>query len=263
MITNSSHDKHTHRWNTSSPPGPDYCVWNDTNTAHPWGPFSVNYSLLHGIDRRWTLGSVVLNLAWVPVLQKNPKCWILSVKLFNRKVTLFLWGIVSPLTDYQVSFWADIDLGQYWFRLCVLPEGSTPLPAPMLTNYQCGLMAYTWGANSQEELTISILDMSLRMTNLNLHTGRPGAKELQYILGGIQTNQINYLNIPEMEWYACPRAKNLILQNSAFDTTTDIQTMSIYSIQEKMVHEANAKRSNGMLIKAVCDLFEHFTWNRT
>ena len=44
-----------------------------------------------------------------------------------------------------------------------MPDGTKPLPEPMLTNHQWSLLAFTWWQFSQQMLRISILDMSLKI----------------------------------------------------------------------------------------------------
>ena len=47
----------------------------------------------------------------------------------------------------------------------LLPNGTKPLPEPMLTYHQWGLMAFTWGQFYRKcSMHLSILDMSLKIT---------------------------------------------------------------------------------------------------
>ena len=48
---------------------------------------------------------------------------------------LTLCGLVTP--------YGDIDLGQHWLK--VMAWCRQPLPEPMLTEHQCGLVAFSWG----------------------------------------------------------------------------------------------------------------------
>ena len=78
----------------------------------------------------------------------------------------------------------------------LLPDGTNPLPEPVLTNHQWGLMAFIWGQfhrkcfHSQShslsltlslylDLSIFLLDMSLRFTNLWLQPHLSGPNELK------------------------------------------------------------------------------------
>ena len=45
----------------------------------------------------------------------------------------------------------------------LLPDGTKPLPEPMLTYHQRGSVAFFWEQVSQELLKVSIQDMSLKI----------------------------------------------------------------------------------------------------
>ena len=53
----------------------------------------------------------------------------------------------------------------------------------MLTNHQCGLVAFTWGEISQEMLKLWILDTSLKLINSILQPNLSGANDLSILQG--------------------------------------------------------------------------------
>ena len=61
----------------------------------------------------------------------------------------------------------------------LLPDGTKPLPEPMLTYHQRGSVAYFW---EQELLKVSIQDMSLKKTFWKIFSNPPGANELRTLL---------------------------------------------------------------------------------
>ena len=64
----------------------------------------------------------------------------------------------------------------------LLPDGTKPLPEPMLTDNQWGIVAFTWGQFHNKYSRLSILNMSLKITYLKLQPHLPGANELKHIL---------------------------------------------------------------------------------
>ena len=62
----------------------------------------------------------------------------------------------------------------------LLPDGTKPLPEPILTNHQQGVTAFIWGQLIlQEMLQMYIIDITLKMTNSKLHYHFLGANELK------------------------------------------------------------------------------------
>ena len=55
----------------------------------------------------------------------------------------------------------------------LLPDGTKPLPKPMLTDHQWDLVTSSFGAISQDILKISVLNMSSKIINsrMLLHSG--------------------------------------------------------------------------------------------
>ena len=59
----------------------------------------------------------------------------------------------------------------------LVPDGTKPLPEPMLTNHQMTI--------SHEMLKIAILDLSLKIINLNIRVHLPGINELTNLLTSV------------------------------------------------------------------------------
>ena len=63
----------------------------------------------------------------------------------------------------------------------LLPDGTKPLPEPMLTDHQWSPSDIRIMAISQEKPQPSIAKISLKITYLNFHWNFPGANELTFI----------------------------------------------------------------------------------
>ena len=79
------------------------------------------------------------------------------------------WGLVT--------LFGDKDLGQHWLRYSLLPDGIKPLPEPMLTDHQEGLVAFVSGQFHKIPRP-PFTKVSLKITCLKLNWNLPGANEL-------------------------------------------------------------------------------------
>ena len=62
----------------------------------------------------------------------------------------------------------------------LLPDGTKPLPEPMLTYHQLGRVAFTWWQYSLEMLTMSLAKRGLKITHLKSQPHLPRGKELTH-----------------------------------------------------------------------------------
>ena len=65
----------------------------------------------------------------------------------------------------------------------LLPDGTKPLPETVLINRQWCFVTFIWGQFHRKMAEISILDVSLKITNLDLQLQHPGASELTHNFG--------------------------------------------------------------------------------
>ena len=109
-----------------------------------------------GFGALYTRGLTVISLLlmtwpWKKPGQQQP--WYWAIPPSTRKLTH--WGLVTP-------------------------DGTKPLPEPMLTDHHWDLVVFTLRAISQKMLKISVLDMSLIITHSRLHPHLPWASELTH-----------------------------------------------------------------------------------
>ena len=116
----------------------------------------VIFQLLLVIDGWSISGKIVLK--WMPMDFTDGKSTLVQVKAWCHQATshylsqcwprcLSPYGIIRP--QWVHSLWpCDAISWHYRSRLTlaqVLPDGTKPLPEPMLTNHQSGLLAFTKG----------------------------------------------------------------------------------------------------------------------
>ena len=71
----------------------------------------------------------------------------------------------------------------------LMPDGTKPLPEPMLTYHQLGRVAFTWWQYSLEMLTMSLIKRGLKITHLKSQPHLSGGNELNcvdWVAGMIQ-----------------------------------------------------------------------------
>ena len=94
-------------------------------------------------------------------------------------LAFIVWGNLPPglthcvlVMPYGQIKWVNIGSGNG-----LVPDGTKPLPEPMLTYHQWGPVTFTWGYHHWI-CEISILDMSLKITDFKIQPHLPGASEL-------------------------------------------------------------------------------------
>ena len=87
----------------------------------------------------------------------------------NRFQWLYIthYGLVTP--------YGDMNLGQIGSGNGLVPDGTKPLPEPMLTYHQQGPVAFTWVQKIPQP---SVTEISWTMTYLKFCSNLPGANEL-------------------------------------------------------------------------------------
>ena len=104
------------------------------------------------------------------VLRNHIKCKYIfkSPKLDSAAQGL----IVAHWHHLVIGIWVNLGSGNG-----LLPVGTKPLPKPMLTNHQWGLVPFTWGQFHRKYSRYK-LDICLKITNLRLQTHLQGTNEL-------------------------------------------------------------------------------------
>ena len=106
---------------------------------------------------------------------------------FVKRRLLWLDQKISTGPDHGLvlnSLWPSYALWHHWTWVNIgpgyslLPEGTKPLPEPMLTIHKWGLVKFTWVQFWQGLIEESIPKMSLKITILRLQLYIPGANKL-------------------------------------------------------------------------------------
>ena len=101
---------------------------------------------------------------------------------YKRDITPLLmhWGYMSFALTHcgLVMLYGDRDLVNFGSGNGLLPDGTKPLPEPMLTDHQWSPSDIHIRAISQEMPQPSITEFRLKITYLNFHSNFPGASEL-------------------------------------------------------------------------------------
>ena len=84
------------------------------------------------------------------------------------------------------SVWVNIGSGNG-----LLPDGTKPLPEPMLTYHQLGRVAFTWWQYSLEMLTVSLTKRGLKITHLKSQPHFSGGNELKVIATLARSQGVN------------------------------------------------------------------------
>ena len=103
-----------------------------------------------------------------------------------------------------------------------MPDGTKPLPEPLLTKHQWSIVAFSWREISLVILKILILDTSLKMTNLILQPHHPGANELNLAwlgVGLLNLLLLIFVMIPTLGWL-CQWSKHtwMIWLNKSYES---------------------------------------------